>query len=75
MPTVAIIEDDTDFAEILKECLEEDGQNKVIAMLDNEMDALNWLKTADLSELDGGLAHRRAIEARERLLRNHPGTY
>lgn len=55
MPTVAIIEDDTDFAEILKECLEEDGQNKVVAMLDNEQEALNWLKTTDLSDLDCAL--------------------
>lgn len=55
MPRVAIIEDDKDFAEILKECLEEDGENEVVVMLDNEQDALNWIEQYDLSTLDCAL--------------------
>lgn len=55
MTNIVIIEDDLDFAEILKECLEEDGECKVLAIIDNEEEACNWVKTYDLSTVDCAL--------------------
>lgn len=55
MINIIIVEDDVDFAEILKECLEEDGATKVLAVLNNEAAANEWIRSNDLSKLDCAL--------------------
>jgi DNA-binding NarL/FixJ family response regulator len=48
MISIVIIEDDRDFALILKECLEEDGEFKVVDVLANELDARRWMQEGGL---------------------------
>lgn len=55
MKRIIIVEDDMDFAEILKESLEDDGEVEVVAILNNEYDARQWITTNDVSELDCAL--------------------
>ncbi len=55
MSKVVIFEDDLDFADILKECLEEDGGTEVLSVLHNEADARIWIENNDLSRLDCAL--------------------
>lgn len=55
MTRIVIFEDDRDFAQILRECLEEDGQVEVVATLGNEEDAMNWINSGGLDEIDCAL--------------------
>lgn len=55
MKKIVLVEDDADFASTLKECLELDGQFEVVAIPDSEEEALQWINSADLSELHGVL--------------------
>lgn len=55
MTKIIIVEDDVDFAEILKECLEEDGECRVETILTNEQDALGWIGAHDLKQFDCAL--------------------
>ncbi len=55
MPNIVIIEDDRDFAQILKECLEEDPAFNVVATHWNEEDAMNWIKAGGLDQVDCAL--------------------
>jgi DNA-binding NarL/FixJ family response regulator len=52
---IAIIEDDPDFADILKESLIDSGGCEVVDLLDNEEDALAFIKSGDLQRIDGVL--------------------
>jgi DNA-binding NarL/FixJ family response regulator len=49
MISIVIIEDDRDFAQILKECLEEDGEVQVVDVLSNELDAKHWMQAGGLN--------------------------
>jgi DNA-binding NarL/FixJ family response regulator len=51
MINIVIIEDDRDFAEILKDCLEEDGEVKVVAHLTNEQDTMQWIEGGGLNDV------------------------
>ncbi len=55
MKRIIIVEDDVDFAEILKESLEDDQEFEVAALLHNEYDARQWILNSDLSEIDCAL--------------------
>ncbi len=55
MISILIVEDDVDFAEILKECLEEDAACQVLAILKNEHDAQSWIHSNDLKHVDCAL--------------------
>ena len=55
MTRLIIIEDDKDFAEILKECLEEDGAHEVVAVLENEHDAMEFIQSGGLAKIDCAL--------------------
>lgn len=55
MKRIIIIEDDADFAEILKERLEEDDEVEVVALLNNETDANRCISNNSLSEVDCAL--------------------
>jgi len=68
MIRLIIIEDDVDFAEILKECLEEDGGCQVQAVLSNEQDAIDWISSHDFRQVDCALVDLvipRASDAKE----------
>lgn len=55
MIKIVIIEDDRDFAQILKECLEEDGEFGIVDIIGNELDAMNWIKSGGLATVDCAL--------------------
>jgi DNA-binding NarL/FixJ family response regulator len=55
MHTVAIIEDDRDFAEILMESLEEDEEIRIDPLLTNEQDAVDWINRGGLDQVTGVL--------------------
>lgn len=55
MLNIVIIEDDRDFAQILRDCLEEDGDVRVIAHLTNEQDTMEWIEAGGLEQVDGAL--------------------
>ena len=55
MINIVLIEDDRDFAQILRECLEEDGDIRVIAHLTNEQDAIQWIEAGGLDQVDCAL--------------------
>lgn len=55
MINIVLIEDDRDFAQILRECLEEDGDVRVIAHLTNEQDAIAWIEAGGLDQVDCAL--------------------
>src|SRR6185437_13178556 len=48
MSRIAIIEDDRDFCQILRECLEEDGETDVVATFGCEDDATAWMRNGGL---------------------------
>jgi len=52
MKRVLIIEDDKDFSDILRECLEEDKDIEVKAVINNESEAARFIQSPDLKELD-----------------------
>lgn len=52
MSKIVIIEDDRDFAQILKESLEEDAGVEVVAVLGTEEEARQWMQTSDLADID-----------------------
>lgn len=52
MTNIVIFEDDRDFAQILKDCLEEDGEANVVAVLNNEEDAMKWISDGGLEQVD-----------------------
>lgn len=55
MINIVIIEDDRDFAQILRDCLEEDGDIRVIAHLTNEHDAMQWMDAGGLDQVNCAL--------------------
>jgi DNA-binding NarL/FixJ family response regulator len=55
MKRIIIVEDDVDFAEVLKEELEEDRDVTVCAILHDEQSARDWLNQNDLSQIDCAL--------------------
>lgn len=55
MINIVIMEDDRDFAQILKDCLEEDGEVKVLDILSNEQDAMTWIEQGGLEQIDCAL--------------------
>jgi DNA-binding NarL/FixJ family response regulator len=52
MSRVAIIEDDRDFCQILRECLEEEPEMEVIATFGCEDDATAWMRSGGLQQVD-----------------------
>lgn len=55
MKRIIIVEDDKDFAEILKEELEDDNQVKVVALLHSEEEARDWFDANGLADIDCAL--------------------
>ncbi|MBX9689340.1 MAG: response regulator [Candidatus Obscuribacterales bacterium] len=55
MKNIVIIEDDIEFAEELKDCLEDGTTCKVVKIFSNEDDYIHWLKSADLKLVDAFL--------------------
>jgi DNA-binding NarL/FixJ family response regulator len=55
MNRVVIIEDDRDFAGILKEFIEEDLHDKVVAVLASESEAVEFINSTKLREIDAVL--------------------
>lgn len=55
MRNIVMIEDDRDFAQILKDCLEEDGDVHVAAVIGNEQDAMQWIASGGLDTIDCAL--------------------
>lgn len=64
MTKVVIIEDDTDFAQILKECLEEEGEVEVVDVLSSEMDATRWIRAGGLDTVTCALVDLQLPEER-----------
>lgn len=52
---VLIVEDDTSFAEILRESLEEDDEFSVIDIIENETDAISFMESGALTDVDAVL--------------------
>ena len=56
MTRLLIIEDDKDFAEILKECLEEDDELEIAGIIGDEESAMQFVKSGGLSNIHCVLA-------------------
>lgn len=52
MTRVLVVEDDRDFAQILRDCLEEDADVTVVDLLTNEEDAMKWMDDNTLDNVD-----------------------
>jgi len=52
MTKILIIEDDRDFAAILKECLEEDEDLEVVKIIGSESEAMSFIRAGGLAGLD-----------------------
>lgn len=49
---IVIVEDDPDFASVIKECLEEEEDFSVVQIINNEEDALKFIHSPDLQSVD-----------------------
>ena len=64
MTAIVIIEDDRDFAQILRDCLEEDEDVEVVTVLTNEADAMQWIAGGGLETVDSCLVDLQLPAAR-----------